>query len=115
MISKIDNIITSNGLEKYFSKRYFNQMLILFLGLLGLYLNWSFKEITVVSFLVWHLLMPISSQYLARITVFGFVSAPLMIVFGRPERADTFAELSFLFFAITISTLIYENHLGEKK
>jgi len=115
MIEKIDNLIHQKKIEKYLNKQYFGYFIIGCFVLLGLFLNWSIKELAVVSFLVWLFLFPLRSQILAKISVICLVMTPLMLFSNYKQRAEAFAELAYLFLALTVVMSISEYLSKEKE
>lgn len=114
MIEKIDNLIHQKNLEKYFTKQNFNYFVIGCFCFLGLYLNWSVKELVAVAALIWLILFPLRSQILARIAVVCLLLTLLMLIFGLGNRATGFAEIAYIFIVLMVATLLYE-HYHERK
>jgi|GEM_PF-5648434 len=114
MIEKIDNIIKRNKWEGYFTTEYLSYFVIGCFGLLGLSLNWSVKELAVVLFLIWLCLFPLKSQILAKIAVACLVITPIMLILNNNNRAETFAEIAYLFLVLTVIMAIVE-HFKERK
>lgn len=108
MIETIDNLLRQNKWEKYLTKKYFDYVIVIFFGVLGLILDWDTKMILALMLLVWFFLNPMKSQLLAKITILLLVLTALMLYLKQIGRADQIAEASYFLMVFTAATSIYE-------
>ena len=105
--------ITARFLQKkYFSsgliKKYLDFCIIIFSALLGLYLGWGILDILMFLFTVWVILNPVSSKFLARVTLLILLFIPILLAIHVYDRADQFTVLAYNFMVLTIIMMIIE-------
>jgi len=94
--------VRSNDLEKYFCKKYFDYFLFALAIVFGIYLNWTIGNIFVFTFVVWIILNPVSSQFLAKISLGFFLSVPLFLFMNQGTQTEEFASYTFYFLGLML-------------
>lgn len=114
IIKKIKKYLQSNDLEQYLKKKYFDYGLVAFSFLLGFYLRWEMQNILFFSFVIWIILNPQSSRFLASVTLYFLAFTPLLIIIKREDHAEKFAIYAYYFLALTVIFAIIEHKRIKK-
>lgn len=70
--------------------------------LLGLYLNWRIRDIAALVFVVWLILETPRPKFFAITSLLALLLIPVLVIFGKMDRAEQIAELAFLLFGTAV-------------
>lgn len=114
LVKSARKTLKENDLDQYLTKKYFDYGLVVFSVLLGFYLHWDLQSVLVYSFVIWIILNPVSSQFLAKGALIFLSFVPLLLIMHREDRAEEFAILAYYFLVLTVIMAIVEFKREEK-
>lgn len=102
-------------LKSFIIKRKFD-IILLFVGcLIGVYFHWSVLQIFVFLALLSSLLLPIRSQYLARVALFLLIITAVLLVFEEKKLAEEAAIYTYYFLIGVVIRLFIEIRKEKEK
>ncbi|MEK9151252.1 MAG: hypothetical protein AAB547_01330 [Patescibacteria group bacterium] len=81
---------------------------------LGVLFEWNIVEIAIFSVLIWSIIGPIRSRYLAWPALFFLSFTPILLAVGRKAQAEEFAIYAYYFLVMAVIRGIIEVR-GEKE
>jgi hypothetical protein len=75
---------------------------------MGIFFHWKIAEIAAFSLFIWIIFHPISSRYLASVTIFFLVLTPVFLISGKNTIADQLAIYAYYFLIMAVMMGIYE-------
>lgn len=109
IINKIEILIRKKQLEKYFTKKYFDYIILVLALALSIYCGWSVLQTALGLVVLYFFLISKNSLEFARATSFFFLLAIIASVFGYDGKAEKLAVVALSFLAIAVIAAISEN------
>ena len=113
LIRPIRKFLQANKLDQYLTKKYLDYTLVVFSIVFGFYLCWDAQNVALFSFIIWLILNPISSRFLARIALCLLFFVPLLLII-KSNQAEQFAIFAYYFLVLTVITTIIELKKKQK-
>jgi len=110
----IKKILRRNDLDQYLTKKYLDYSLTIFSLFLGYYLWWSLQDLVFFTFIIWMILSPVSSRFLAKIALCLLFFVPLFLIVRKNSQAEQFAILAYYFLILTIVVWAVELKKDQK-
>lgn len=86
-------------------KKFVDYLLIVFSIFLGVFLGRNTFQVLLFAFLIWQILFPLSSKYLARFSIFLLTIIPMAFLIRQDEIASEMAIAAFYLITLTLVML----------
>lgn len=102
-------------LNKYFTSRNVQYVIVAFALLIGIYLNWGIENIIFFCFFVWSILNSYPSSFYAKSSLVSIIFIPFLLLIKKESTAEHFAYFGYYLLLSAVIVAIVEDYLQSKR